>query len=210
MEPRMTDDSQTTDDSRITRRNVLRTAVASAAVAGGFAAPGAGRTPVAPERVDDAAALDAIDAHGGDLLDLLADRDLIEKPVAAALADGTATTEPSVGPADDARFEVETEQGRLGVTVDPAAGNQYAILAPDGDDSDEVTVIDPNSDVGEVEPRCPYISGCIDKADDCYSDGSCPEYYIACCDYGCYTDGTTGYYCYDCYDCEPSCEYHCG
>jgi hypothetical protein len=208
----MTDDDQTTDDSRTTRRNVLRTTATSAAIAGGFAAPAAGRgdaTPVDPASIDDAAALDAIDAHGGDLLDLLADEGLVAEATAAALADaGTATTEPSVGPASDARYELETDRGRLSVTVQPGDGNQYAILAPDGDDSDEVTVIDPNSDVGEVEPRCPYISGCIDKADDCVYNG-CPEYYIACCS-TCYTDGRTGSTCYYCTSCAGSCSDHCG
>ncbi len=203
----MTDD-QISDDSRTTRRNVLRTAVAGAAVAGGFAAPSAGRTPVEPERVDDRAALDAIDAHGGDLLDLLAERDLVDAPTAAALTGGTATTGPGVGPANDARFEAETDRGRLGVTVEPDTGQRYAVLAPDGDASDEVTVLDPDADVGEVEPRCPYISGCIDKAEDCYTDGSCPSYNVACCS-TCYTDGLSGNYCNYCGNCERSCAYHC-
>lgn len=207
----MTDDQSTSNESRISRRNVLRTAVASAAVAGGFAAPSAGRgdrAPVEPQYVDDRAALDAIDAHGGDVLDLLADRGLVDAPTAAALAGGTATTEPAVGPADDARYEVETDRGRLSVTVRPETGEQYAILAPEGDDSDEVQVLDPNADAGEVEPQCPYIEGCIDKDDDCLSVGSCPQYYIACCS-TCYTDGTTGSSCAYCGDCEPSCAYHC-
>lgn len=197
------------DGERTTaRRSVLRGTLAAAAAAVGFTGAAAALDPSGGYRARQlrgryssrAAATAALESHGADVLDLLADEGYLAEASVADLADPEVNTVH--GPDGDlsahVRTELRTDDARVSVVVEPEAGRQYAVVTFEDGGS---TVYDPDTD--DVEPQCIAGYGC---------DGGgcqCTSWEMRCCNGYCYKDSVHGT-CYDCSACATDpCQYGC-
>lgn len=191
------------------RRGVLKAAVASAAAALGFTDAAAAFDPARRARLwrverryrAEGAALDAVEAHGGDVLARLADEGYLARASADELGDvDVAATEADGAFTAHVTAATDLDEGRLVVAVQPEVDRGYAVL--DRADGEGFVVFDPASD--GPEPKCPAGYGC--EGDGCV----CPEWEVACCDGNCYKVQQTGFSCSGCTACATDpCQYGC-
>jgi hypothetical protein len=146
----------------------------------------------------------AFESHAEDLFAELAAEGLLDSSPAELLAEESADVSAlMVGgePTAHIHAEVETDEGRLGINVEPDAGRRYAILH---EEDGSGTVIDPEKDASTT--GCYLVAGCMGGGCVCTD-------YEVCCDtttQTCYTDGTLGT-CSSCQYClNDNCEDICG
>lgn len=176
---------ETTEEQTDTsRRTVLKGAVASAVATLGFSNNAAAIDPtgevereqVAEKYRSDAAVGAVVREHGGELLELLAERGVVETANAGELGefrvsplrrDGTATAR--------VHTERELDDGELVVNLEPETGRSYAVETT----SDGTTIHDPAVDSNEVDPSaCIVGSECMT---DSGCDSGCLTQKVCCC-----------------------------
>jgi hypothetical protein len=197
------------------RRSFLRTTAAGIVGALGFTGTAAAIDPTRSRELDavrrefaddEAAVRGALETHATDLLERLSEKGYLD----AADVDEALKGSVEVGglhvddePTAHVHVERRIDGERVGINVEPHVGRAYAFITSESDDDRQATIVDTSYDE-PIEPQCPYIWACIGD-DGC----TCPSYEVACCSYGCYTNGQNGT-CSSCADCiYTSCEDVC-
>lgn len=182
------------------RRRFLKGA-ASVAATLGFTGTAAAVDPTGQVELDlakrpfetQAAAVGAVESHGQDVLDQLADHgyldhsdaEAFEWNVSAWRIDDTATARIDT--------EMDLDDGQLRVSVEPQTGRAYAVDTG----GESWTRIDATGDVKPLD--CTITYRCLDSSNCLY----CEETEVCCDSGGCFVGGGTG-------NCCSSCDSTCG